>query len=81
VPIYEYKCRKCGEEFEELIRNAAHERELVCVACGSAKIERQLSVPAAPQTASSAPAACHNDLPMGCGQCGMNQAHCPNHQM
>lgn len=81
MPIYEYKCRKCGEEFEELVRNATQEKELTCVACGSEKIERQLSVPAAPQIASSAPAACQSNLPIGCGQCGMNQANCPNHHM
>lgn len=43
MPMYEYRCRKCGESFEELVRNAGDEAELVCPACGADKPERCLS--------------------------------------
>lgn len=76
MPIYEYTCRQCGEDFEELVRNAAHEKELTCTACDSAQIERRLSVPAAPQSSGSAAPACDTGLPIGCGQCATNPA-CP----
>ncbi len=48
MPIYEYACRACGREFEELVRGPADEAELACPACGSAELERRLSVCAAP---------------------------------
>lgn len=43
MPIYEYGCRKCGECFEELVRNAQDEAELKCPACGADAPERRLS--------------------------------------
>jgi putative FmdB family regulatory protein len=71
MPIYEYRCTACGGEFEELVRSTSHERELRCTACDSAKIERKLSVPAAPQTAAAS-----RPLPTGCGNCATNPS-CP----
>ena len=32
MPIYEYKCKACGNKFEELVRN--EEVEVRCGACG-----------------------------------------------
>lgn len=32
MPIYEYKCRKCGEEFEELVMGS--HPEVACPKCG-----------------------------------------------
>jgi len=43
MPMYEYRCRKCGESFEELVRNAEDEAALVCPACGAKQPERCLS--------------------------------------
>lgn len=43
MPMYEYRCRKCGESFEELVRNAEDEAALACPACGADKPERCLS--------------------------------------
>jgi putative FmdB family regulatory protein len=40
VPLYEYRCRACGLEFEALVRGT--ERP-ACAACGSADLERCLS--------------------------------------
>lgn len=44
MPIYEYVCPTCVEEFEVLVRG---NEQPACPTCGSKKIERQLSVPAA----------------------------------
>lgn len=42
MPIYEYICSKCEEEFEELVFNSS---EVVCCpGCGSKKVERAMSV-------------------------------------
>lgn len=43
MPIYEYACRTCGEEFEALIRG---EEGASCPACAGEDVERLLSLPA-----------------------------------
>jgi putative FmdB family regulatory protein len=43
MPIYEYRCRGCGHEFEELILPGT---EPACPSCKSADLERLLSMPA-----------------------------------
>lgn len=35
MPLYEYSCDKCGEQFEE-IRSASDSEEVVCPECGAA---------------------------------------------
>ena len=40
MPIYEYRCRACGLEFEALVRGADQPS---CGECGSADLERCLS--------------------------------------
>ncbi len=42
MPIYEFKCAKCGNDFEELVRTKG--QRVACPKCGSAKIDRKLSV-------------------------------------
>ena len=54
MPIYEYACKDCGHEFEELVRGL---EQPTCPSCGTKRIERQLSVPAA-HTAQPGAAAC-----------------------
>jgi putative FmdB family regulatory protein len=41
VPLYEYACRQCARQFEELVFGKASP---VCPACQSADVERLLSV-------------------------------------
>lgn len=43
MPIYEYTCKRCQSRFETLVRSGDAP---LCVACGSADIERMLSLPA-----------------------------------
>jgi putative FmdB family regulatory protein len=41
VPLYEYRCPKCGERFEELVRAADGTPR--CPSCGERDVERLLS--------------------------------------
>ena len=42
MPIYEYCCRKCGHQFEALIRSK-NDLPQKCPKCGTAKPEKLLS--------------------------------------
>ena len=67
MPIYEYRCHKCGGEFEELTLSSAGAGEVACRACGSARVSRVLSAFAVHGTAEAAPE------PGPCGSCGAEQ--------
>lgn len=41
MPIYEYKCHKCGQRFEALILSPSE--KVQCHKCGSESVKRQLS--------------------------------------
>jgi putative FmdB family regulatory protein len=43
MPLYEYRCRKCGKSFEMLRRMQDADRDLECPECRSEEIERLLS--------------------------------------
>jgi putative FmdB family regulatory protein len=43
MPIYEYRCRTCGNKFEKLRRMADADLELECPDCQSKKVERMQS--------------------------------------
>ena len=45
MPIHDFKCRACGEEFEELVRG---DDAPACPACGEGGAERLLSPIARP---------------------------------
>jgi putative FmdB family regulatory protein len=64
MPIYEYRCDDCEIDFELLVRG---DQQRHCPDCGSGRLTRQLSVPAAhaSQGSGSLPA-------QGCGRpaCG-----------
>jgi putative FmdB family regulatory protein len=45
VPIFEYQCRDCGNQFEFLVRAGASSPP-ACPSCQSADLERLLSIPA-----------------------------------
>ena len=42
MPIYEYTCKSCEHQFETLVRST---ETPVCASCGSAELERLLSLP------------------------------------
>ncbi len=43
MPIFEFKCIKCGEYIEILVMNKDEEMEMKCSKCGAMDLERILS--------------------------------------
>lgn len=43
MPIYEFKCLKCNEVMELLVKNSQDQMEMVCAKCGSEDLERLIS--------------------------------------
>ncbi|MBN2183949.1 MAG: zinc ribbon domain-containing protein [Candidatus Krumholzibacteriota bacterium] len=41
MPIFEYKCCRCEENFEELVLSGSE--PVTCPACGSSEVEKQFS--------------------------------------
>jgi putative FmdB family regulatory protein len=70
MPIYEYTCNQCGKEFEYLVRG---QERATCPDCGSADLEKRLSVPATPSVR-------QKPLPIasggGCGRPECAQGRC-----
>lgn len=44
MPLYEYRCRDCGEEFEELVKMNTPTESIACPTCGQHHAERKLSM-------------------------------------
>ena len=46
MPMYDYKCTKCGTLFEELVMSSSvSDEQIKCPKCGHSRSERQLSAP------------------------------------
>jgi putative FmdB family regulatory protein len=43
MPIYEYRCEKCGSRFDVLQRVGEDGKHLRCPQCGHEKVEKQFS--------------------------------------
>lgn len=63
MPIYEYQCEDCGQEFELLVRS---DTKLECPTCQSTSLEKQLSVFATEKSAPEPMMSCGAP----CGSCG-----------
>ncbi len=47
MPMYDYHCRSCGHEFEELVFSPAEsDKKIACPECKKNNSERLLSAPA-----------------------------------
>jgi putative FmdB family regulatory protein len=44
MPIYEFKCKKCGNLFESLCFRSNGEDKSPCPSCGAEESEKQLSI-------------------------------------
>jgi putative FmdB family regulatory protein len=44
MPLYEFHCRTCGEDFEEFVFPSEPEDAIPCPSCGTDHPERRLSV-------------------------------------
>jgi putative FmdB family regulatory protein len=74
MPIYEYACRTCGNEFETLVRSGVAPD---CPSCRSTDLAKKLSVFATAQSAPDAFAGAVHPCascghPDGPGSCGVN---------
>ena len=45
MPIYQYRCRECGEVSEFLVSGSSTGRIFACSSCGSHDLERLISAP------------------------------------
>jgi putative FmdB family regulatory protein len=70
MPIYEYTCQGCHDEFELLLRG---EETPECPSCGGHELEKRFSVVAAHSAASRSLPVCQPSSPGDCGlpQCGL----------
>lgn len=74
MPIYEYQCHDCQQEFEKLVR--ASDAAPQCPQCGGTSLHKKLSTFAAVtggvSSGANLPAACQTcGNPGGPGSCGM----------
>lgn len=44
MPIYEYRCKDCGDKFEKLVRAGTDQAGLICPNCGSQQTEKLFSL-------------------------------------
>ncbi|MBN1890981.1 MAG: zinc ribbon domain-containing protein [Thermoflexales bacterium] len=44
MPIYEYRCKACGEKFDKLVRMSTKTEEIVCPKCGQRQAEKSVSL-------------------------------------
>ncbi len=56
MPIYEHKCKTCGEKFEVLVYSDSE--KVICNRCGSEESERLISCFAAVSSSSSLSGPC-----------------------
>jgi putative FmdB family regulatory protein len=42
MPLYEYRCSQCGEQFEKLVR-MSDDRNVDCPHCGDPKVQKLVS--------------------------------------
>lgn len=44
MPLYEFQCNDCQDQFEELVRSSSAVDEVKCPACGSQHVRRKVSM-------------------------------------
>ena len=71
MPIYEYHCATCDEEFEVLMVNAETSEGIACPACSEKDVVKKFSAFSTAVTAKDAPAASASVPSAPCGPaCG-----------
>lgn len=48
MPLYEYICRECGNDFEAIVASGKRDEGSSCPQCGDAKVARKISLMAHP---------------------------------
>lgn len=54
MPMYEYRCKECGHQYEQLRRMSEADKDLTCPRCASKIVERRISACAVGGSGSSA---------------------------
>lgn len=76
MPIFEYKCDDCGNQFEKLVRRSAEADAVECPSCGQKHLTTQYSTFAAHahggQKAAPKPSGGCGGPACQAGMCGMN---------
>lgn len=67
MPIYEYACPGCGQDFEKLLFRT--DERVECPACGSAEVRRRLSSFSVGRSAPKMGTTCDFPSGGGCGSC------------
>ena len=44
MPIYEYRCKQCGNKFDKLVKLSTKTSEVKCPKCGAHKAEKSVSL-------------------------------------
>ncbi|MGD2144251.1 MAG: zinc ribbon domain-containing protein [Anaerolineae bacterium] len=44
MPVYEYRCEKCGKDFDLFVRSAAQRNDPKCPQCGSPRVKKTVSL-------------------------------------
>jgi len=69
MPIFEYDCQKCNENFEKLVRNSM--KQVICPNCSSDEVEKRLSKFAVSGVSapSGSSGGCNSCSSHNCGSC------------
>ncbi|MDO5673327.1 MAG: zinc ribbon domain-containing protein [bacterium] len=43
MPLYEYRCRSCGADFEHLTTSISQQHSVHCPRCGGKEVQKQIS--------------------------------------
>jgi len=44
MPVYEYRCNDCGENFDLFVRSPAQQKTPTCPRCGSTNAKKSISL-------------------------------------
>ena len=79
MPIYEYKCKKCGNQFEMLTFGMSEKADAVCPKCKSKKTSRMMSAFGRGKYASLAAGGAGAASSSGCGSCSSSNCSSCGH--
>lgn len=71
MPIFEYKCGKCGV-LTEFLESVAGRKKHICEKCGSDEMSKQFSGFSVGVANPGSDSKCHGCSDMGCPHSGMN---------
>ena len=78
MPIFEYRCAKCGNKFEELV-TGNRDVAISCPACGEKETEKQMSVIGGISMGKPSPGCSAGCGTTSCGSAGMcSSGMCPH---